>query len=253
MRHFGAPLVGSVFDFGLNGEAPSHPELLDWLAVELMESGWSLKHLHRLIVTSRAYRMRSSAGTDHPNAAIDPENRALWRMNPRRMESELVRDNVFRVAGTLDPAIGGPDLDPDSALTTPRRSLYFRHAKEKRATFLKLFDSPNVVACYRRDVSVAPQQALALANSTLTLGQARILAGKLAEEVGSADPEAFVGVAFERVLGRGPPAEERDACLDYLREQAERLAEPGGLTPFDRGPDSPSPRPPTRPIGPGRT
>ncbi len=116
MRHFGTPLVETVFDFGLNGKAPSHPELLDWLAVELMDSGWSLKHLHRLIVTSRAYRMQSWAAADHPNAAIDPQNHYLWRMNPRRMESELVRDNVLHVAGSLDPTLGGPDLDPETAL-----------------------------------------------------------------------------------------------------------------------------------------
>lgn len=248
MRHFGAPLVESVFDFGINGKPPTHPELLDWLAVELMDSGWSLKHLHRLIVTSRAYRMRSWAAADHPNAAIDPQNRYLWRMNARRMESELVRDNVLRVAGTLDLTPGGPDLDPDSALTTPRRSLYFRHAKEKRATFLKLFDSANVTSCYRRDVSVVPQQALALANSPLTLAQARTLAGKLTEEAGAeaAADGAFVVIAFEQVLGRDPVTEERDACLEYLREQGERLGHPEGLSTFDSGPEcavAPSPEP----------
>ncbi|QDV32761.1 PSD1 and planctomycete cytochrome C domain-containing protein [Tautonia plasticadhaerens] len=246
MRHFGSPLVESVFDFGINGKAPTHPDLLDWLAVELMESGWSLKHLHRLIVTSRAYRMQSSAAVDHPNAAIDPENRSLWRMNTRRMESELVRDNVLRVAGSLDPALGGPDLDPVSALTSPRRSLYFRHAKEKRSTFLRLFDSANVNSCYRRDVSVAPQQALALSNSPLTLAQARILAGRLTGESGAEDDDAFLAVAFEQILGRAVEAEERDTCLDFLGAQRAQLAGPSGLTPFESGPEAvvaPSPDP----------
>ncbi|WP_152049614.1 DUF1553 domain-containing protein [Tautonia marina] len=238
MRHFGEPLVESVFDFGIGGSLPSHPELLDWLAVELIDSGWSLKHLHRLIVTSRAYRMQSWSDPDHPNTSIDPQNRFLWRMNPRRMESELVRDNVLRVAGSLDPTLGGPDLAPESALDTPRRSLYFRHAKEKRATFLKLFDSANVTSCYRRDVSVAPQQALALSNSPLTLGQARLLAGKLSESVSeNADP-SFIALAFEQVLGRAPSPEERDACLTYLQTQPAQLAEAESLTPFESGPES---------------
>ncbi|MEW4569364.1 DUF1553 domain-containing protein [Tautonia sp. JC769] len=238
MRHFGEPLVDSVFDFGINGADPTHPALLDWLAVELIDSGWSLKHLHRLIVTSHAYRRQSWSDPDHPNTAIDPENRSLWRMNPRRMESELVRDNVLRVAGSLDPTLGGPDLAPESALDTPRRSLYFRHAKEKRATFLKLFDSANVTSCYRRDVSVAPQQALALSNSSLTLGQARHLAGKLSEECGGDSDPSFVSLAFEHVLGRAPGPDERDACLEYLQTQPARLADAEALTPFESGPES---------------
>ncbi|WP_169977362.1 PSD1 and planctomycete cytochrome C domain-containing protein [Tautonia rosea] len=238
MRHFGEPLVESVFDFGINGSAPSHPELLDWLAVELIESGWSLKHLHRLIVTSQAYRMQSWSDPDHPNTRIDSQNRFLWRMNPRRMESELVRDNVLRVAGSLDPTLGGPDLAPESALDTPRRSLYFRHAKEKRSTFLKLFDSANVTSCYRRDVSVAPQQALALSNSSLTLGQARLLAGKLSEELSENTDPSFIALAFEQVLGRAPSPEERDACLNYLQTQPDRLADAEALTPFESGPES---------------
>ena len=238
LRHFGEPLVESVFDFGLNGSEPTHPGLIDWLAVELMESGWSLKHLHRLIVTSLAYQRESFAPVGHPNASIDPENRYLWRMNPRRMESELVRDNVLRVAGALAPTIGGPDLDPEAASTSPRRSLYFRHAKEKRSTFLRLFDSANVTSCYRRDVSVAPQQALALSNSVLTVSQSRLLATRLTDEVGTDDDGSFVSVAFEQILGRGVEAEERDACLEFLLRQGSRLAEPSRLTPFDSGPEA---------------
>jgi hypothetical protein len=238
MRHFGSPLVESVFDLGINGKVPTHPDLLDWLAVELMDSGWSLKHLHRLIVTSQAYQMQSSAGADHPNANIDPENHFLWRMNPRRMESELVRDNVLRVTGSLDPTLGGPDLDPEAALTLPRRSLYFRHAKEKRAAFLRLFDSANVTSCYRRDVSVAPQQALALSNSSLTLAQARVLAAQLTAEVGRDNDDPFISVAFEQILGRVAETEERNACLEFLQDQGGRLADPSRLTPFDSGPDA---------------
>ncbi len=226
MRHFGAPLVASVVDFGVNGKRPTHPELLDWLAVEFMERGWSLKALHRLIVTSRAYRSTSTAESASGLAA-DPENRSLWRMNARRMEAEAVRDNVLAASGALDPAIGGPDLDPAGGETSGRRSLYFRHTKEKRMTFLKLFDSPSVSACYRRTESVVPQQALALANSRLVLDQAGRLAGSLTSEVGAGAPNdpAFVSAAFFRVLGRAATADERTECLAYLVSSAPRPAD----------------------------
>jgi hypothetical protein len=238
MRHFGTPLVPTVADFGLNGKPPSHPALLDWLAVEFMERGWSMKALHRLIVTSAAYRMRSSGrGPGDPNPGIDPGNAALWRMNPRRMEAELVRDNVLHMAGGLDPTMGGPDLDQDTGLTSGRRSLYFRHAPEKQVTFLKLFDAANVNACYRRDESIVPQQALALVNSPLALAQSRLLARRLTAEVGDepspAADFAFVTAAFEQVLGRAPTVEERSACADYLGMQAQRLTDPGRLTAFN--------------------
>ncbi len=216
MRHFGEPLVPTVADFGNRGQPPTHPELLDWLAVEFMEGGWRLKDLHRLIVTSAAYRRRSSAGRDGwPAAQADPANVALWRMNPRRMEAELVRDNVLQAAGALDPATGGPDLDPATALTTVRRSLYYRHAPEKQVLFLRLMDAANPRTCYRRDTSVAPQQALAMINSPLTLAQATALAGKLAERAGD-DPAAFVAAAFEAVIGRPPAEAEAAEALGYL-------------------------------------
>jgi hypothetical protein len=239
MRHFGRPLVPTVFDFGLNGKPPSHPELLDWLAVELMDSGWSMKHIHRLIVTSAAYRMESTGGPDGSNASIDPRNVYLWRMDPRRLEAEAVRDNLLRVAGTLDPTMGGPDLDQDAGLTLHRRSVYFRHAPEKLMTFLKLFDAANPNACYRRDESIVPQQALALANSPLALAQSRRLAGTLTREVGAEADTAFVAAAFEQVLGRPPSDPERLACEDYLVAQARRLADRAGLIPFADGPPGP--------------
>jgi hypothetical protein len=232
-RHMNAPLVATTFDFGLNGRMPTNPELLDWLAVEFMESGWSFKHLHRLIVTSAAYRMRSWHEPDDPNMAIDPTNEHLWRMNPARMEAELVRDNVLHVAGSLDLTPGGPDLDPNDGLTTPRRSLYFRHAKEKRVVFLKLFDSANVGSCYRRDVSVVPQQALALLNSPLAIAQARLLAGRLTAECRpDDDDDAFLTAAFERALARGPSDDERILCRDYLSREREAVSDPSRLSPF---------------------
>jgi hypothetical protein len=241
MRHFGTPLVPTEFDFGVNGKPPTNPALLDWLAVELMDGGWKMKAIHRLIVTSSAYRMQSQlGGSGDLNLAIDPSNRDYWRMNPRRMEAEAVRDNLFRVAGNLDLTIGGPDLAPESGLTSTRRSLYFRHAKEKRVTFLRLFDSSNVLSCYRRTESVVPQQALALANSPLSFAQARRLAGSIGGQVdrapGSNRGAAFVRSAFEHVLGRAPTPDEQAECTRYLADQACRLADRLRLTPFAQGP-----------------
>ncbi|MFO0910418.1 MAG: DUF1553 domain-containing protein, partial [Isosphaeraceae bacterium] len=225
LRHFGAPLVPTVAEFGLNGKPPTHPALLDWLAVEFVERGWSLKSLNRLIVTSNAYRMSSVPDPDSAgaaNVARDPANLNLWRMNPRRMEAESVRDNVLAAAGTLSGAMGGPDLDPDTGLTDRHRSLYFRHTKEKRVTFLRLFDSPSVTSCYRRTESVVPQQALALANSSLTRQQASILAARVAADPGApATDDQFLIAVFERVLGRLPSLQERRACQDYLRQGAD--------------------------------
>jgi hypothetical protein len=214
--------------------------LLDWLAVELMERGWSLKALHRAIVTSNAYRMQStireSAGA---NVRLDPENRSLWRMNVRRLEAEVVRDNLLLAAGILDLAQGGPDLDPATGETSRRRSLYFRHAKDKRVMFLRQFDSANVVECYRRSESIVPQQALALANSDLSREVARRLAARLATgrpDHSAATDSSFVTSAFECILSRTPNADERAACEQYLAEQAHRLADHSGLTPFGSGP-----------------
>ncbi len=220
-RHFGQSLVPTVFDFGRNGQPPTHPALLDWLAAEFMDCGWSLKRLHRLIVTSRAYRLDSRS--DPSIAAADPDNRFLCRMAPRRMEAEVVRDSVLSLAGRLDPTMGGPDLDPATGLTTGRRSLYYRHANEKQVQFLTVFDAPNVNECYRRTASIVPQQALALANSSLTRESARRLAHRLHETAGPSDDAALVRRAFLHVLTRPPTADEARACEAFLAEQAGRL------------------------------
>jgi hypothetical protein len=137
---------------------------------------------------------------------------------------------------------GGPDLDQNQGLSVPRRSLYFRASKEKKMEFLALFDSPNPVECYRRSESIAPQQALAMANSTLALAQSRILAKKLTESLGDAAGNEvavrFVDAAFVRILCRQPTAGERTASLAFLAEQSSLLAETASLTPFSAGPDA---------------
>src|SRR5204863_9852227 len=109
-------------NFGRSGKPPTHPELLDWLACELMDRDWSLKALHRLMVTSSSYRQQSAADPQHSNLAADPENRYLWRMNTRRMEAALVRDRIVQVSGQLDTTLGGPELDENEGEESHRRS-----------------------------------------------------------------------------------------------------------------------------------
>ena len=144
-----------------------------------MDRGWSMKAIHRLIVTSATYRQDSRP--DPADLARDPDNVFLWRWTPRRAEAEVVRDCVFAVAGALDSTMGGPDIDHQAGLTVPRRSLYFQHAAEKQMEFLQIFDAAGVTECYRRKESILPQQALALANSELSLRMARRLARTLSD------------------------------------------------------------------------
>ena len=174
----------SVFDFGLRSERPRHAELLDWLAVEFMENGWSMKELHRLIVTSNAYRMRS-AGRDAAKTNFRDRRRQpfLWRMNSRRLEAEAIRDSILHVAGELDTTEGGPEVDHRSGQTNKRRSMYFQTAYEKQMKFLVIFDEASVNECYRRTESVVPHHALALSNSTLSFDQSRLLTSKLLAEL----------------------------------------------------------------------
>jgi len=250
MRHFGRGLVETPHDFGRAAKPPSHPQLLDWLASELMEpsveslnryivaskrgstgsrfndvtkqrfnapTAWSMKRIHRLIVTSSTYRMASTP--DAANAKIDPDNTFLWRMNSRRVEAEVVRDNLLFIAGELDPAMGGPDIDHALGLKSKRRSIYLRQAAEKEVEFLKIFDGPAVTECYLRRPTVVPQQALALANSEITVNAAKALARKLSANAADSS-EAFARRAFERILARHPKQEESSLCREFLETRA---------------------------------
>ena len=231
MQHFGKPLAPNVFDFGLRSPKPIHSELLDWLAIELMEHQWSLKHLHRLIATSRTYQLASSAADRslvEANERADAGNQLLWRANVRRLEAEVIRDSLIHVAGNLDRTTGGPDIDFKLGETVFRRSVYFRHAYEKQMTMLTLFDSAAPTECYRRSPSIIPQQALALANSPLSFDQSRRLAGKLAKSGGASggdgnDDSKFVRLAFETLLSRECTSTELQACIDFLIEQTSLL------------------------------
>ena len=227
LRHFHSPLVATVTDFGRNGTPPTHPELLDWLAVEFMESGWSMKHLHRLIVTSQAYGMSSASGpADNPARKLDPENRWLWRMNAGRMEAEVIRDSLLFCAGKLDPQLGGQELENSQALTTRRRTLYYSCQPEidGKSSLGTLFDAPEPADCYRRSRSIIPQQALALTNSTLVHELSGFLATTLWESLSpdqQADPAAFIIAAHERILSRQPTDSELHVCLVFLLGQGQ--------------------------------
>src|SRR5262249_10899423 len=213
----GKPLVPTVFDFGRKGTPPTHPDLLDWLAVEFVRSGWSLKHLHRLIVTSNTYRMSSSAaGAPLTNRAADAENRYYSRMNPLRMEAQVVRDSLLYLAGDLDLTLGGPSVP--AAAESRRRSLYFFHSHNEHNKFLSMFDDASVLECYRRAESIVPQQALALENSGLALAAAEKIARRLSDRLGSATDTAFIRAAFETVLGSPPTAAEQAECETALKE-----------------------------------
>jgi hypothetical protein len=246
LRHFGKPLVPTVVNLGLNGKPSSHPELLDWLASELMETNWSMKALHRLMVTSNTYRMQSTTDLAYSSRKLDPENVYLWRMNSRRMEAEIVRDSLLSIAGQLDTTMGGPELDEAQAEQINRRSLYFRHTPDSQAVFLKLFDAPDPTDCYKREESVVPQQALALANSKLSRAQARLLTRELsAQSRAKLDESTFIRSAFEAVLGRLPTAKELAESRNFLAGQANLYRHPEKLTPLPSA-ESPDEVPPAK-------
>jgi hypothetical protein len=250
MRHFGEPLVDNVFDFGLRSPKPRHAELLDWLAVELMEHKWSMKHLHRLILTSRTWQLASSSGKSvgSQNRSIDRDNQYLWRMSARRLDAEIIRDSVLAVSGQLDQSLGGPDIDFRQGESSRRRSIYLRHAYEKQMTMLTLFDAASPNECYRRSESILPQQALALMNSSLSLGQSRLLAQNIWQEVsaGNQPQQHFVRLAFLQILSRPPTTEELAACQKFLTGQAATLSETSKLTTFVGG-EAPKVKPATDP------
>src|SRR6185437_10655537 len=206
------------FDFGRKGSPPTHPELLDWLAVELMEHRWSLKHLHKLMVTSRIYRLSSSTKDAEVNASRDEANRWLWRMNSQRMQAQTVRDSLLQLAGELDTAMGGPPVPLGEQDASRRRAMYFFHSHNDHHKFLDLFDDANVLECYRRSESIVPQQGLALWNSGFALRMAGKITDQLQKRLGSGDDAAFANAAFEMVLGASPTAEELKISLESLEE-----------------------------------
>jgi hypothetical protein len=262
--YFGTGLVASSEDLGMQSDAPSHPELLDWLAVELMEGqrdggtggrgdgeisstrnpqskGWSLKKIHRLIVTSATYRQSSAV---KPEAlARDPYNRLLARGARFRVDAELVRDIALRVSGLLTPKIGGPSVYPPAPMflfdrpysygprvwneekgeNRYRRAIYTFRYRSGSYPVLQAFDAPTGdISCVRRTRSNSPLQALATLNETLFVEAARSLAIKIAKEGGADDRERLI-YGFRRVLSRKPTEQELAELTGLLNRQRERL------------------------------
>jgi hypothetical protein len=247
--YFGTGLVATSEDFGLQGEAPTHPELLDWLTVEFVEHGWSLKWLHRLIVSSATYQQSSKfqLSSSQLNAqAIDPENRLLWRGARFRMEAEAVRDIALAASGLLNEKVGGPPVyppAPDFLFLPPasygpkvwkeekgpdryRRSIYTFRFRSVPYPVLTTFDAPNgEFACVRRPKSNTPLQALATLNEPLFLEAARSLALKTLQEGGQSDVQRL-NYAFRRCLSRLPDIEESAALFVLLGKELARLEAP---------------------------
>jgi len=205
--HFGEGLVRTPNDFGRRGERPTHPELLDYLAAHFVESGWSVKAMHRLVMLSSAYRQGTRAGA--AALARDPDNRLLGRMNRRCLEAEAVRDSLLAVAGRLDGTRGGP---PFADLAVPRRTLYLLSARTGANTsdFGRLFDraDPGSIVDRRGQTVVAPQ-ALFFLNDPFVSAAARDLAARVAREA-PADDEARVRRLYQLALGRPPTRVELD-------------------------------------------
>lgn len=224
--HFGRGLVATPNDFGVKGSPPSHPALLDWLASELIRSGGSAKHIHRLIVCSRTYRQ--SSRPHEGNARLDPDNVLLWRWSPRRLEAEAIRDAMLAVSGELDQTVGGPsDTDENKSV---RRTLYLVQKRERPPAVQALFDGPSTSAesCPCRAVSTVPLQSLYLLNNDFAVQRARAFARRVSVRGGSA-PQRLIENAFVLALGRMPDDVERQATRDFFAVHAQDLAGPSDV------------------------
>ncbi len=212
--HFGAGLVRTPSNFGTLGERPTHPELLDWLAARFIESGWSMKALHREIMLSATYRLRSSSSESSKTQATDPDNHLLWRMNRRRLEVEPWRDSVLAVVGNLDRAMGGPSSNLSNG-NNRRRTLYGFVSRHQLDDLLRLFDfpDPNITAG-QRTVTTVPLQQLFVLNSEFMVAQSRAFAARLTSEASTDDLR--VHRAYELLFNRSPSPSELELGLEFL-------------------------------------
>lgn len=218
-RHFGTPLVETVFDFGRRAPEPLHQDLLDYLAIELIESDWSMKHLHRLILKSKTWqRSSSNLGADPGTLTRDLDNHYYWRMNNRRIESQVVRDSLLHLSGRLDQTLGGPSVQPGP--NVHRRSLYLFHSRDGRDKFMSTFDDADVFNCYRRSESIVPQQALAMMNSREAIEAAGHIASRFNADLTDVE---FARSAFLQLLARPPSEAEIQACLSFLKTTPDRV------------------------------
>lgn len=237
-HHFGSGIVRTVSDFGTRGDKPTHPELLEWLTSDFISHGWSLKHLHRLILNSATYRQAVSQ--NDANHAIDPENNFLWRRRPQRLESEALRDSMLAVAGTLNVEMFGPSVKPPipgeamqarnvkdpypqnlkDTVETRRRSIYMFHKRVVQYPLMLAFDAPDAqVSCGQRvNTTVAPQ-ALAMLNDPFVRLRSEEFAERLSRQAGS-DKNAQIRLAFQIGLARQPGNDELKVAQTFLAEQS---------------------------------
>ena len=227
-HHFGRGIVATPSDFGTRGTPPTHPKLLDWLATEFIEQGWSIKKMHKLMLMSATYQQSSTA----PASSLDPENRLYGRMNRVRLEGEIIRDALLSISGKLNPAMGGPGVMPPipkelfagatgwNASTKPedhtRRSIYIFARRNLRFPFLEVFDAPdNNLSCAMRESSTTAPQALTLLNADEVILAARATAERLRKEAGSREEQ--VTLAYRLVLGRKPAPKELELSRAFLQ------------------------------------
>jgi hypothetical protein len=228
-HHFGRGIVGTSSDFGLKGDAPTHPELLDWLAAEFIAHGWSLKHLHRVILSSATYQQSSRAS--EAALARDPQNDLYSRWSRLRLEGEVIRDSLLAIGGKLNPKMGGPGVFPPipddvfqgakgwtvtrDAREHDRRSIYIFARRNLRFPFLEVFDAPDSnLSCSRRERSTTAPQSLTLLNAGEVLSATEALTARLRQEA-SSDAER-VQLAYRLVLGRQPSPEEQKLAQEFL-------------------------------------
>jgi hypothetical protein len=235
----GRGLVATANDFGVNGRAPTHPELLDWLANEFVAGGWRIKPIHRLIVLSSTYRQASEHPDPRPSIAKDDENRLLWRFPRRRLTAEEVRDSMLVLADRLNGKMDGPsvvvpvDQDlvqllyaPAQWTVTPdkaehdRRSVYLLAKRNLRLPFLEAFDQPDAqTSCARRESSTHALQALELLNGKLANDLATAFTQRLRREAGT-DPTALAERAYRLAAGRSPSSREKMLAGEFLKTHA---------------------------------
>jgi hypothetical protein len=206
-------LVTTASDFGTQGDKPSHPELLDDLAARFIAHGWSLKWLHREIMLSAAYQQSSLPRADAEQ--VDPVNRLLWHMNPRRLEIEPYRDSILQASGNLDLKLYGPSVDLDD-LANNRRTVYSRVSRGRLNTVMRLYDFPDPMQTSPgRDLTTTPLQQLFVMNSPFIEAQASALAESVAKEP---DTASKVRLLFRKIYSRDPQAKELDLGMTYLSQ-----------------------------------
>jgi len=237
-HHFGKGIAAAPSDFGVKGEPPTNPELLDWLATEFVRDGWSLKKLHKLVMLSATYQESSQSRTEA--ASVDPEDKLLWRYPRQRLEGEVIRDASLFLAGLLNPEVGGPSVFPDlpagmdghgawKANSRPedrnRRSIYIFVRRNLRYPMFETFDMPDThESCARRNCTTSPLQALTMLNDKLTLEWAQAFAERVLQKAGG-DRARQVETAYRMALGRPPTDSEKSLVDSFFAKQEQTIDE----------------------------